>query len=37
MQPNGVVLEGIRVMTANRLATDGQTWINFFSEHNSGT
>ena len=37
VQPEGAVLEGIRVMTANRLATDGQMWTNIFSAYNSGT
>jgi len=36
VQPEGAVLEGIRVMAANRLATDGQMWVNMFSAYNSG-
>ncbi|XP_023326751.1 putative phospholipase B-like 2 isoform X2 [Eurytemora carolleeae] len=31
------VLEGIRSTVANRLATDGRSWTNIFSIHNSGT
>jgi len=31
------VLEGIRSTVANRLATDGRSWVKLFSIHNSGT
>jgi len=31
------VLEGIRSTVANRLATDGRSWADLFSIHNSGT
>eukprot|EP01088_Endostelium_zonatum_P015714 TRINITY_DN397_c0_g1_i1.p1 TRINITY_DN397_c0_g1~~TRINITY_DN397_c0_g1_i1.p1 ORF type:complete len:560 (-),score=127.86 TRINITY_DN397_c0_g1_i1:24-1652(-) len=31
------VLSWMRIVVANRLATSGQSWIDFFSRHNSGT
>jgi hypothetical protein len=31
------VFSWIRVMVANRMATDGASWSNIFSLHNSGT
>ena len=31
------VLEGIRSVVANRLATSGEEWSHIFSQHNSGT
>lgn len=34
---NGVVLEWIRSIVANRLATDGTEWADIFSKFNSGT
>lgn len=37
VQPTNSVLEGIRVMAANRLATSGRTWSLVFSAYNSGT
>ena len=30
-------MEGVRATVANRLATDGDTWTEIFSRHNSGT
>ncbi|XP_076033678.1 phospholipase B domain containing lamina ancestor [Oratosquilla oratoria] len=33
----GQLQEWIRVIVANRVATDGKSWSNFFSMHNSGT
>lgn len=35
--PNGCVLEGIRAMVANRIATNGPQWAKIFSAYNSGT
>lgn len=37
IQPEGTVLEGIRNMVANRLATNGATWADIFERYNSGT
>ena len=37
VQPNGKVLEFIRVLVANRLSRNGQEWTDVFSRHNSGT
>ena len=34
--PNAL-FEGIRVVIANRLATSGETWTNYFSKFNMGT
>jgi len=36
-QPTGVLWESVRVMVANRLATDGKEWVEIFRQHNSGT
>ncbi|XP_063605889.1 putative phospholipase B-like 2 isoform X2 [Penaeus indicus] len=33
----GELMEWMRTIVANRLATDGKSWANFFSMHNSGT
>lgn len=35
--PTGTVVEAIRNMVANRLATSGKQWAAVFSNHNSGT
>lgn len=37
VKPVNSVLEAIRVMVANRLATDGHMWTNMFTAYNSGT
>ena len=37
VQPDNSVLEGIRVMAANRLATSGKAWTDMFTQYNSGT
>ena len=37
VKPRGVVLEGIRATTANRLARSGKEWTNIFARRNSGT
>jgi len=37
VQPEGQVLEYIRVAVANRLATNGKEWTEIFSKFNSGT
>ena len=37
IKPAGTVLEGIRNMVANRLATIGATWADIFERYNSGT
>ncbi|GAB6033389.1 Putative phospholipase B-like 2 [Chamberlinius hualienensis] len=36
IQPQSV-LEGFRVMLANRLAADGETWVDLFTKYHSGT
>lgn len=33
----GEILEWMRVIVSNRIATDGKTWSDYFSMHNSGT
>ena len=33
----GIVLEWMRIIVANRLASTTEEWAYFFSEHNSGT
>jgi hypothetical protein len=35
--PNGIILEWIRALVANRLSTDGAMWSNLFTTFNSGT
>ncbi|RWS31200.1 putative phospholipase B-like 2 [Leptotrombidium deliense] len=35
--PDSIVLEFIRTLIANRLATSGKQWTSIFSEYNSGT
>lgn len=35
--PEGTVLEWIRNMVANRLASTGEQWVSYFRRHNSGT
>lgn len=35
--PKNAVLEGIRNMVANRLASSGKEWVDYFSRFNSGT
>ncbi|XP_022203029.2 putative phospholipase B-like 2 [Nilaparvata lugens] len=35
--PQGLVLESIRTMVANRLAVDGKSWHETFKKYNSGT
>ncbi|GJP55433.1 hypothetical protein CLOM_g14382 [Closterium sp. NIES-68] len=37
VHPNGTVLEWIRNMVANRVASSGRQWVDVFSRHNSGT
>lgn len=37
VKPQNSVLEGIRSMVANRLATNGKSWTKIFSQYNSGT
>jgi len=37
IKPTGQVLEGIRSVVANRLATTGKEWTEIFGRHNSGT
>ena len=37
IQPSGQVLEGVRSVAANRLATSGKQWAQVFKRHNSGT
>nr|XP_012788766.1 unnamed protein product [Sorex araneus] len=37
VQPQGSVLEWLRSMVANRLATDGPSWADIFKNFNSGT
>ncbi|MEE6514539.1 hypothetical protein FKM82_022759 [Ascaphus truei] len=37
VQPEGSVLEWLRNIVANRLATDGQEWAAIFGKYNSGT
>jgi len=37
IRPTGQVLEGIRSVVANRLATTGKEWTEIFGRHNSGT
>nr|CAH0106100.1 unnamed protein product [Daphnia galeata] len=37
IKPTGQVLEGVRSMVANRLASNGKEWTEVFSRHNSGT
>ncbi|XP_004379110.1 putative phospholipase B-like 2 isoform X1 [Trichechus manatus latirostris] len=37
VQPEGSVLEWVRNIVANRLASDGATWANIFKKFNSGT
>ena len=35
--PNNTVVESIRNVVANRLASNGAEWATIFSQHNSGT
>lgn len=37
VRPEGQILEFVRAMVANRLATDGASWVRLFRDHNSGT
>ncbi|XP_066989802.1 LOW QUALITY PROTEIN: putative phospholipase B-like 2 [Macrobrachium rosenbergii] len=37
VQPKGQILEWMRTIIANRMATDGESWVSFFSGYNSGT
>lgn len=37
VKPVGTVLEGVRSVVANRLATSGKTWTDVFGRYNSGT
>ncbi|XP_041742202.1 putative phospholipase B-like 2 [Coregonus clupeaformis] len=37
VQPTGAVMEWLRNIVANRLATTGKAWAEIFSKHNSGT
>uniref|UniRef100_A0A8C7PH00 Phospholipase B-like n=1 Tax=Oncorhynchus mykiss TaxID=8022 RepID=A0A8C7PH00_ONCMY len=37
VQPTGAVMEWLRNIVANRLATTGKVWAEIFSKHNSGT
>lgn len=37
IHPKNSVLEGIRNMVANRLASSGKQWVDYFSQFNSGT
>jgi len=37
IKPEGIVLEGIRNMVANRLSASGKQWLDLFSRFNSGT
>ncbi|XP_008416969.1 putative phospholipase B-like 2 [Poecilia reticulata] len=37
VQPTGTVMEWLRNIVANRLATTGQEWAEIFSKYNSGT
>jgi len=37
LQPDGQLMEPVRVMVANRLATSGQAWTAMFAKFNSGT
>lgn len=37
IKPVGQLLEHVRVMVANRLATSGKKWVTIFRKHNSGT
>uniref|UniRef100_A0A0S7G278 Phospholipase B-like n=2 Tax=Poeciliopsis prolifica TaxID=188132 RepID=A0A0S7G278_9TELE len=37
VRPTGTVMEWLRNIVANRLATTGQDWVEIFSKYNSGT
>lgn len=37
VRPRGCVLEWVRNIVANRLASDGATWADIFKRFNSGT
>ncbi|KAF0308876.1 putative phospholipase B-like 2 [Amphibalanus amphitrite] len=37
VQPEGQVMEWVRVLVANNLATSGEEWTDVFGRHNSGT
>lgn len=37
VQPTGAVMEWLRNIVANRLATTGKGWAEIFSKYNSGT
>ncbi|XP_041349261.1 putative phospholipase B-like 2 [Gigantopelta aegis] len=37
VKPRGIVMEPVRAWTANRLADNGQQWVQTFARYNSGT